>query len=102
MMLQQGLAGSGVWVATSQAKQAVEVRPSNPFDVSASSSFANLTSLTSPSASSSSIRKGFFPRVLLGISPFLVPEDGLEYYMLRERFIEEKKKKKKLTNVSFR
>ena len=81
MMLQQGLAGRGVWVATSQAKQAVEVRPSNPF-VAATSSFADLTSLTSPSASSSSMRKGFFPRGLLGISPFLLPEGGLECYML--------------------
>lgn len=81
MMLQQGLAGKGVWVATSQAKQDVDVRPSNPFAV-APSSFADLTSRASPSASSSSVRKGFFPRGLLGISPFLDPKSGLEYYML--------------------
>ena len=81
MMVQQGLAGRGVWVATSQAKQDVEVRFSNPFPV-ASSSFPDSTFPDSPSASSSSVRKGFFPRGLLRISPFLVPESGLEYYML--------------------
>ena len=95
MMLQQGLAGIGVWVATSHAKQAVEVRPSNPFfskqpvdvrpskavevtpsnPMASSSFFNNLTSLSSPPlASSSSIRKGFFPRPLLGLSPFLSPD----------------------------
>ena len=99
MMIQQGLAGSGVWVATSQAKQAVEVRPSSPFEVRlsrpfdvevrpsnslvSSSFFADLTSLSSPLlASSSSMRNGFFPRLLLGLSSFLTPEIGFQYDML--------------------
>ena len=96
MMLQQGFAGSGVCVATSHAKQAVDVRPSNPLfsmqavdvrpskavevtpsnPLASSSSLNNLTSLSSPlPASSSSIRKGFFPWVLLGLSPFLPPDN---------------------------